>query len=243
MTHIHDFNGFKSINESSKFKAPKIDGTITTLKKSARGRSKKKDVLYAQVSLNYEGKSILPKDPMGVGLRYNQNSGMYESTIKVKNEEYQGKLLIKVEWNIGKQEVVYGMRGNVQWVEFKERTSKISSPSPSPLPTPIELPATGMFEHNSSVLSPKGISIISEITEKNKANGFNKAKVDGYASMEGKPENNLKLSQNRADAVAEVLKGKDVKVIHSKGHGGTEKFGKGEENYEKNRKVMITFGK
>lgn len=63
--------------------------------------------------------------------------------------------------------------------------------------------------------------------------------VNGYASIEGNPNFNQNLSQNRAIAVANYLAQQGIAPnrIRAIGHGGTTQFG---SSYEPNRRVELT---
>lgn len=63
--------------------------------------------------------------------------------------------------------------------------------------------------------------------------------VNGYASIEGNPNANRVLSQNRAGAVANYLtqRGVSPNRISAYGHGATTQFG---SSYEPNRRVELT---
>lgn len=63
--------------------------------------------------------------------------------------------------------------------------------------------------------------------------------INGYASVEGNPDFNLRLSQNRAAAVANFLTNQGIAPyrIHAYGRGATSQFGAA---YEPNRRVEMT---
>lgn len=63
--------------------------------------------------------------------------------------------------------------------------------------------------------------------------------INGYASIEGNPNFNMQLSQNRANAVANYLRNQGVSGnrISAYGRGATSQFG---SSYEANRRVEMT---
>ncbi len=77
--------------------------------------------------------------------------------------------------------------------------------------------------------------------------GFH-VRVDGHTDNVGKPESNMKLSQERADAVVKYLvekKGVDAKRLSAKGFGDTQPIAdnKTEKGRAKNRRVDFTVTK
>ena len=77
--------------------------------------------------------------------------------------------------------------------------------------------------------------------------GFH-VQVDGHTDNVGKPENNMKLSQERADAVVKYLvekKGVDAKRLSAKGWGDTQPIAdnKTDKGRAKNRRVDFTVTK
>jgi outer membrane protein OmpA-like peptidoglycan-associated protein len=61
--------------------------------------------------------------------------------------------------------------------------------------------------------------------------------VDGYASTEGEAKHNQKLSEQRAQAVADYLTKQGVPKVTPKGHGATDSFGKAD--LQANRRATL----
>lgn len=90
-------------------------------------------------------------------------------------------------------------------------------PEPTPAPTPALTPpkvepvtATVLFDFDRSVLRPGETPKLDELTTKFKGGAFDRFDAAGYADRIGKEAYNLRLSQQRAEAVRAYLVGKGV---------------------------------
>jgi outer membrane protein OmpA-like peptidoglycan-associated protein len=258
MRHIKTFEGFNTLNED-KFKAPKLQGSITPQKKQKKSSRR----LVVDLVLTHDGENVLEVPVKELPLIENPQNGAYQARVKINTENYSGEVLITLPWTKDARKVVFrpfNMGGNVEWVSWKEKrhTPKIAGDLKDPViprdtpeldPTkgnPIkfkggnamDLSANSAFEKGSAKLSSDAIKQITEFANENKGK---KVSVTGFSSIDGNDAMNLKLSQARANSVAKVLKANGVTVVSSVGKGETEAFGKGEENYPKNRKVVVNF--
>jgi outer membrane protein OmpA-like peptidoglycan-associated protein len=114
---------------------------------------------------------------------------------------------------------------------------------------PIELNATVrlkniQFETNSSKLLPISLVELDKLVQLMQENLQIKIQVSGYTDNVGTPADNLKLSNNRAKAVADYLvsKGIDAKRLSWKGYGETKAVAdnKTEEGRALNRRTEFT---
>lgn len=123
-------------------------------------------------------------------------------------------------------------------------------PPPEPEPPPrvevrdnkIEITEKIQFEYNKATILPASYSLLDEIVDVIKKNPhIKKISIEGHASAEGDPKHNLKLSDERANAVMKYLvdKGVDAKTLTAKGYGITKPIADNntEEGREKNRRV------
>jgi OOP family OmpA-OmpF porin len=106
----------------------------------------------------------------------------------------------------------------------------------------IEFKEKIQFENNKSVILPQSFSLLDDITKVFKDNPqLKKVSIEGHASAEGDPKRNLKLSDERAKAVAKYIAdhGIDEKRLTAKGFGITKPIADNatEEGREKNRRV------
>jgi outer membrane protein OmpA-like peptidoglycan-associated protein/tetratricopeptide (TPR) repeat protein len=114
---------------------------------------------------------------------------------------------------------------------------------------PIEMNATVrlkniQFENNSVKLIPISLVELDKLVQLMQENPQIKIQVNGYTDNVGAPADNLKLSNNRAKAVADYLmsKGVDAKRLTWKGFGETKPIGdnKTEEGRALNRRTEFT---
>lgn len=111
----------------------------------------------------------------------------------------------------------------------------------------IEIKEKIQFEYNKATILPASFSLLDEIADTIKKNPhIKKINIEGHASSEGDPKHNLKLSDERANAVRKYLvdKGVDAARLTAKGFGAKKPIASNdtEEGREKNRRVefMIT---
>jgi outer membrane protein OmpA-like peptidoglycan-associated protein len=251
LKHIKTFESYVAINEGNddgKFSTPELKGKVNKFKGSGNYKSKKKDQILGQLELSHNGENVLKKDKINVIFRYDPRSGKYKAEIKIKHPDYNGKLLVFTDWGFGEQELEYGpieLGKDIVWADLKpSRAKTVLQDTPSKkdgddvtVSKTIDLDAENFFDLDKATIKPEGLKIINEFASKMKGSSV---KIDGYASVEGNADHNVELSQNRAKAVANELKKKGIKVVGVKGHGGTEKFGAGAENYPKNRRVVVS---
>lgn len=126
----------------------------------------------------------------------------------------------------------------------------VAAPAPPPPPPPkavmkddkIELTETIEFETDSDKLLPSSEKILDEVVVIMKEHtDIKKIRVEGYTDSTATKEHNLKLSQQRADAVKAYLTGHGIeeKRLKTKGLGQTNPVGdnKTEEGRHQNRRV------
>lgn len=101
-----------------------------------------------------------------------------------------------------------------------------------------DLSADLIFKKASSELTEKGKEELVKLIEE--AGYGAVVDITGFASIEGTEEYNQKLSQNRADAVAEFLKEEGEFVVNtSQGKGETTEFS--DKSLSPNRRVQVTY--
>lgn len=106
----------------------------------------------------------------------------------------------------------------------------------------IEITEKIQFEYNKAVILPASFSLLDEIADTIKKNThIKKIAIEGHASSEGDAQHNLKLSDERANAVRKYLvdKGVDVSHLIAKGFGSKRPIASNDtdEGKEKNRRV------
>jgi outer membrane protein OmpA-like peptidoglycan-associated protein len=114
--------------------------------------------------------------------------------------------------------------------------ASISNPTPVPPPSKTTFDFAGGFELSKWDMQSDLIQALDNAIKSLDKNV--KLHVDGYASVDGSPESDLKLSTNRANAVMEYLKTKGFQNVTAKGHGQTTKFSK--DKPEDNRRIVVT---
>lgn len=99
------------------------------------------------------------------------------------------------------------------------------------------------FDVNKFELKPESFSELDNIVRLLKDNSFLKIRINGHTDNTGTPADNLKLSNNRANAVIKYLlsKGIDAKRLSSKGLGATQPIAENtsEEGKAKNRRTEM----
>jgi outer membrane protein OmpA-like peptidoglycan-associated protein len=107
----------------------------------------------------------------------------------------------------------------------------------------IEITEKIQFEYNKAVILPQSFELLEEIASTIKKNPhIKKIAIEGHASSEGDPKRNLKLSDERANAVKTHLVekgGLPANSLTAKGFGITKPIADNstEEGKEKNRRV------
>ena len=107
----------------------------------------------------------------------------------------------------------------------------------------IEITEKIQFEYNKAVILPQSFELLTEISDTIKKNPhIKKIAIEGHASSEGDPKRNLKLSDERANAVKTHLVekgGLPATMFTAKGFGITKPIADNatEEGKEKNRRV------
>jgi OOP family OmpA-OmpF porin len=109
---------------------------------------------------------------------------------------------------------------------------------------PVRLVLKGQhFQHNSAELTPNARIILDEVAQNLIAHPQkNDIEVQGHASSEGKDSYNLRLSQRRAQSVADYLKSRGVtNRLVAKGYGETQPIADNstEEGRALNRRVEL----
>jgi outer membrane protein OmpA-like peptidoglycan-associated protein len=99
------------------------------------------------------------------------------------------------------------------------------------------------FDVNRYELKPESSTELDNIVELLKENPSLKIQINGHTDNVGKPADNLKLSNNRANAVIQYLiaKGIDPKRLSSKGWGETQPLAdnSSEEGRARNRRTEM----
>lgn len=121
-------------------------------------------------------------------------------------------------------------------------------PAPPPKPVPVieevSLSADAHFAVDSAELKPDGIEQIRQLAARAKNVEDLGIEVNGHADSTGPEEYNLRLSQQRARSVKEVLveQGIDPAVIRTNGYGETVPIASNTtpEGRAKNRRVDVT---
>ena len=117
-------------------------------------------------------------------------------------------------------------------------------PPPAPVHKKVELQADTYFDFNKATLKPAGKEKIDDVVREMKANPSVKALVEGHTDSIGSEAYNQKLSERRANAVADYMEsqGIDSSRITTKGWGKTKPIAsnKTKEGRAQNRRVEIT---
>lgn len=100
------------------------------------------------------------------------------------------------------------------------------------------------FTKNQAVLTQGSTVVLDEVVEILQQNPTVHLQIDGHSSDEGQREVNMRLSQQRADAVKNYITGKgiDAERLNSKGYGPDKPLNpaKTEQARKQNRRVEIT---
>ena len=115
-----------------------------------------------------------------------------------------------------------------------ETTAPAPVPPPAPTPAPVVKPAPVVstpainintvkiqFEFDSSILKTDAYTVLDQVASVMKANPSVNYVLKGYASAEGTPEHNQKLSKDRANSVKTYLVNAGVSsaIITANGYG------------------------
>lgn len=152
----------------------------------------------------------------------------------------------------GTDNMTFGIATNkngAAWIAAQLKTNLrpavASLPNPNPNPNPSQIVSkvapiiniVGGFDLSKFDLKPemtKNIDTeLAKVTDKNI-----KLKVDGYASADGDPTQDLELSKNRSKAVADYIISKGFKNVTFEGHGQTKQFS--ETDPTQNRRITVT---
>jgi OmpA-OmpF porin, OOP family len=121
----------------------------------------------------------------------------------------------------------------ILWMLWSQRNqpqvppdSGVAKQPVAPMPPKVEEPviASVLFDFDRSVLRPGEIPKLDELTAKFKTRGFVRIDAVGHADRIGSAPYNLRLSEQRAEAVRAYLVGKGVDTgsIHTEGKGDRE---------------------
>ncbi|WP_227498086.1 OmpA family protein [Moraxella macacae] len=103
----------------------------------------------------------------------------------------------------------------------------------------LVIPEAITFDVAQSAIKPGFYNTLAQVA--NTLSQYNQSSivVNGYASVEGNPNFNLNLSQNRANAVANYLVNQGIAPnrVRAMGYGATSQFG---SSYDANRRVEMT---
>jgi outer membrane protein OmpA-like peptidoglycan-associated protein len=235
LKHLKTFESF-SINEG--FNANEIRGVF---KVEDRKKNRELTGEYVIFYGNKEIKKGNTRLPMNQGGQYRG-----EVTVEIEGDgkTHTGRLLISLGSDKKKGDEVnlkygFGLKG-IKWKERqrlivdkdKDEDDKI----PPTVVTTKEFKADAFFDLDSSEIKEAAKKELDSYAANMKGKTV---EVHGFASTDGDESHNKELSQNRANAVANYLKAKGVNIKSSTGHGETDKWGKGEENYTKNRRIIV----
>ncbi len=97
-------------------------------------------------------------------------------------------------------------------------------PAPPPPPEHITLSADAFFDFNKAELRPRGENLLSELASRLQSAEYETITVVGHSDRIGSPAYNLKLSEKRAQVVANYLieHGVHAHTINAIGKGSTE---------------------
>ena len=114
----------------------------------------------------------------------------------------------------------------------------------APAPKPDYNFSNIQFEFNSAVLKTQAYTILDKAAAQMKIDPTVKFQLKGFASIEGTPEHNLILSQDRANSVKEYLinSGVSATELDAKGYGTSNPIGDNdtEAGREINRRVEFS---
>jgi OOP family OmpA-OmpF porin len=117
-------------------------------------------------------------------------------------------------------------------------------PPPAPVHKKISLQADTYFDFDKATLKPEGKRKIDEVVGEMKANPNIRVLVEGHTDSIGSEAYNQRLSERRANAVADYLKSQGIAAsrITTKGWGETkpEASNKTKEGRAQNRRVELT---
>jgi len=143
-------------------------------------------------------------------------------------------------WNPGQAGPKAGPETNYQSAAGDDSAGDAPAGPAADGPGALEATSTDLFfEKDLPKLTPSDMKSLDDYAKAYlEAKSSEPIDIKGYASVEGKKDRNDKLSQDRADAVADYLKKKGISAkITSKGQGITSHFG---DDLRSNRRAVIT---
>jgi outer membrane protein OmpA-like peptidoglycan-associated protein len=112
----------------------------------------------------------------------------------------------------------------------------------------LRLSADVLFAYNKAVLTPKAKSVLKSVAGQIDASSGSTVKIDGYTDSTGDDAVNQPLSEHRAQAVQNALKGLVTRqgiTYQSAGHGAQDPVAKNDDasGRKRNRRVTVAFAK
>jgi OOP family OmpA-OmpF porin len=127
--------------------------------------------------------------------------------------------------------------------QSKQQPAMAAAPAPAPVQKPDYNFSNIQFEFNSSVLKTDAYPLLDKAASTMKIDPSAKFNLNGYASIEGTPEHNMILSEDRANSVKVYLVNAGVPAanITAKGFGTANAIGDNttEDGRILNRRVEI----
>lgn len=104
-------------------------------------------------------------------------------------------------------------------------------------------PFTVYFKYNTVDMTEESHSAVFDILQKVRKHKPKRVVIVAHADRPGTDEYNMKLSQDRADALAKMFKGAGAKKIEATGVGESETIVDTDDRSQTNRRGIITFKK
>lgn len=129
----------------------------------------------------------------------------------------------------------------VEEVVLEELVEPEVMPEPAPPPEHITLSADAFFDFNKAVLRPRGEGLLAELANRLRSAEYETITVTGHADRLGSPAYNQKLSEKRAQVVADYLVGHGVHAhtLNVIGKGETEPVTTADQCKNLKRKQLI----